>query len=43
MLPIVSLKNGLSEELHCIDIDMGKAAELVTAVVDTLQELRSDY
>ena len=39
---ILSLATCLSEQLQCIKLDMAKAAELVSATVDTLQVLSSN-
>ena len=39
---ILSCTKGLSDQLQSININMAKAAELVTATIETLQHFRSD-
>ena len=41
-LRILSCTKGLSDQLQCNQINMAKAAELVTATTETLQHFRSD-
>ena len=39
---ILSCTKSLSDQLQSVNIDMAKAADLVTATIATLQEFRSD-